>query len=90
MKNYYSIQPKKEKLFAESPLVFAENSKIALETFTGKKVIRVMRYKDPFDYCVFLSNQKGFTYADKRKRVYYNLKPNLQTKNKTNKQKYGK
>lgn len=69
--NWYLIDKNGSALFAEGNLVRGKNSKEALEKTIQKKVKRSKRYNDPFDYSVSLSNEKGHTWRDRRKTVYY-------------------
>lgn len=70
--NYYLISKSSDSLFADDNLVQAENSKEALEKFIGKKVKRVI-HNEAFDYSVYLSNEKGQYYTDRRTHLYYNV-----------------
>jgi hypothetical protein len=73
--NWYSIEDSKHNSLLEdnSKLVKGYSSKDALEKLTGKKVKRVMKYDDPYDYCVLLSNENNEIYRDRRKRCYYKV-----------------
>ena len=70
---WYTIAKTSSSLFTEDTLVQGKNSKQALETLIGKKVIRVNDYYSPFDYTVRLSDERGYHYRDRRKTVYYNV-----------------
>lgn len=72
--NYYSIMKSSNSLFADDTVVQARNSKEALEKMIGKKVCRVVKYYDKFDYSVMLSDEQGRHNPDRRQTVYYVLK----------------
>jgi len=70
---YYLIEKSSCSLSQDnSVLVQANNSKEALEKYLNKKVSRVI-HNEPFDYSVFLSNEKGQYYQDRRTHLYYNV-----------------
>jgi hypothetical protein len=69
---WYLITKSSSALFADDNLIQAENSKQALEKYIGKKVKRVI-HNEAFDYSVYLSNEKGQYYQDRRTHLYYNV-----------------
>lgn len=71
--NWYAIQKTINPLFTEDTLVQAKNSKKALEKTINKKVKRVVRNYQPFDYSVRISDELGRSSRDRRTTVYYNV-----------------
>ena len=70
--NYYLIAKSSSNLMTDDNLVQGKNSKEALERYIGKKVKRVI-HNESFDYSVYLSDEQGRYYRDRRTHLYYNV-----------------
>lgn len=74
---YYRIEEIGTNIFAEDPIIEAKNSRKALEKHLINKknfdIKKAIHYSDYANYSVWECNEEGGRYADRRKKMFYQV-----------------